>query len=193
VLRVRPGDYLFAGEPVGRAMGAEPDAALEAAFTMGELQSEAQDLEYAARQLVEVAVRAMSSGINDPFTAVGVIERLGEALSHLAPLHLPDPVLRHEGRPVLYRSVTTYAGLCDTMLHMIRHHGAALPSVLIRLMTVLGRVMELEPRPERRQALRRHADLVLDAARRGLDAPAELRLVEDAWRRLAAAGASPRR
>jgi uncharacterized membrane protein len=188
VLHARAGDYLFAGEAVGRVSGAEADAALEGAFTVGEMQSETEDLEYAARQLVEIAVRAMSPGINDPFTAIGVVERLGEALSRLVPLHLPGPAVRHAGRVVLHRSVSTYAGLCDATLHMIRQGATDSPAVLIRMMVVLHRVLEMETRPERRDTLRRHAELVRDAARRGMAEPADLAVVEGIWRQQLAAG-----
>ena len=54
--------------------------AIRAAFVVGPERSPAQDLEYAIRQLVEIALRALSPGINDPFTAVAVVDQLGAAL-----------------------------------------------------------------------------------------------------------------
>ena len=54
------------------------------------------------------------------------------------------------------------------MFHMIRQNAAAgSPAVLIRLLETLARAAAVEARPERRAALRRHADLALAAGREG--------------------------
>jgi uncharacterized membrane protein len=90
-LRVRPGDYLFPGATVaevetGDAQFRRPEGRLSAteafaeAALIGNRQAAVQDLEFAVRQLVEVAVRALSPGINDPFTAMAVLDRLGATL-----------------------------------------------------------------------------------------------------------------
>lgn len=42
-----------------------------------------QDLEYTARRLVAVALRALSPGLNDPFAAIAVLDRLSAALCSL--------------------------------------------------------------------------------------------------------------
>ena len=124
-----------------------------------------QDLEFAVRQLVEVAVRALSPGINDPFTAMAVLERLGATLCAAADRRLPDPVLRRDGREVLVRRVTDYDGLCDAMFHMIRQNSGGSAAVLIRLVDTVRRVEEVERDPRRRATLRRHAELALAAGR----------------------------
>nr|WP_282571866.1 DUF2254 domain-containing protein [Roseomonas acroporae] len=179
VLRVRPGDYLLPGGIVALLHGpAEETEAATAAFagaaSVGDRQAAAQDLEFAVRQLVEVGVRALSPGINDPFTAIAVIDRLGAALCAVASRRLPEPVLRRDDRPVLWRRVTDYDGLCDAMFHMIRQNGAGSAAVLIRLVSVLRQVGEVEHDPARRATLRRHAVLALEAGRREVKDPAGL-------------------
>jgi uncharacterized membrane protein len=89
---------------------------------------------------MEVAVRALSPGVNCPFTAIAVLDRLGATLCEIAPRHLPGTV-------VLHRRATDYAGPCDAMFHMLRQNASGLPAVLIRLLETLGRVMEVEVRP----------------------------------------------
>ena len=76
------------------------------------------DLEDAIRQLVEVAVRALSPGINEPHTAINVLDRLGAALCELAPLHLLSGVSLRHGQPVLAAPSVDYQGLTDAMFHM---------------------------------------------------------------------------
>jgi hypothetical protein len=63
-------------------------SAITAAFVTDSERSPAQDLEFAVRQLVEIALRALSPGINDPFTAIAVLNRLGAALEELFGLGL---------------------------------------------------------------------------------------------------------
>ncbi|WP_341303661.1 DUF2254 family protein [Pseudomonas sp. TMP25] len=48
---------------------------LSAAFVLGNQRSAAQDVEFYLQQLVEIAVRALSSGINDPFSEGGQVAK----------------------------------------------------------------------------------------------------------------------
>lgn len=187
-LRVRPGDYVPARFPVAHVSSMVDGAAeaLEKGLTFGRRPAALQDLEYAVRQLSEVAVRALSPGINDPFTAGGVVDHLGDALCQLAPRHLPNGTTAREGRIVLVQPVTSYAGLCDAMLHMIRQNAASSVHVLVRMLDVLTRVAEVERRTSRRDELRRHADLVMAAARRDVAEPADLADLQERHRRFEA-------
>ncbi|RZA30727.1 MAG: DUF2254 domain-containing protein [Proteobacteria bacterium] len=149
-MRVRPGAYLYpgavvadlvddegnAGQADAKCSGAE-EAFAEAAV-IGERQAAAQDLEFAVRQLVEVGVRAMSPGVNDPFTAIAVMERLGASLCAVAGKQFPDAMVERDGRPVLVRRVTDYEGLCDASFHMIRQNSASSAAVLIRCRRIGG-------------------------------------------------------
>jgi uncharacterized membrane protein len=184
-LRVRPGDYVPSGYPVAflsaQVEGAE--AAILDAVTLGRRPAALQDLEYSIRQLVEIAVRALSPGINDPFTAGSVVDHLGDALCRIAPRHLPTGVVLRDGRAVLVHPVTDYDGLCDAMFHMIRQNAAGSVHVLGRTLDVLARVAEVEKRPDRAAELARHADLVIAAARRDVADPSDLADLEVRHRR----------
>lgn len=175
-LLVRPGDYVFPGVPAAAVLPPAEGAAeaVRNATALGTQRASSDDLEYAIRQLVEIAVRALSPGINDPNTAVSVLDRLGAALCDLAPRHLPTGVLHRDGRPVLVAPAVEYGGLTDAMFHMIRQNAAGSTAVLIRLIEVLTAVLGCEQEPARVQALQRHADLALDDAGRSVGNPADL-------------------
>jgi len=196
VLLVRPGHYLFPGACVAERIGGpgreEAQVAIRSAFALGSRQAATQDLEFAVRQLVEIALRALSPGINDPFTAVAVLDRLGAALAEIAQRRLPSPTVERGGTVVLYRPVTDYAGLCDAMFHMIRQSAAEAPSVMIRLLDTLARVIAVETSGERRAELLRHADLAISAARLGTKVPADLAALNASHEAARAAAASPR-
>ncbi|MGU3479015.1 DUF2254 domain-containing protein [Methylobacterium sp. D48H] len=176
VLRFRPGDYVPSGFPVAfLSAGVEgADEAIARAVTLGRRPTSLQDLEYSIRQLVEIAVRALSPGINDPFTAGSVVDHLGDALCRIAPRHLPTGAVVREGRVVLVHPVTDYDGLCDAMFHMIRQNSAGSVLVLGRMLDVLTRVAEIERLTTRLRELRRHADLVQAAAERDVADPHDL-------------------
>lgn len=169
-LRVRPGDYVPCGAPVAEMSGAVEGAseALDRALTFGRRAVALQDLEYSIRQLSEIAVRALSPGINDPFTAASVVERLGDALGRIAPRHLRTGAVERGERIVLVHPVTDYAGLCDAMFHLIRQNAAGSAYVLIRMLEVLSRVAEVERLASRRLELRRHAELIMASVGRSV-------------------------
>jgi uncharacterized membrane protein len=172
------------------AQAGPAEEAVAGALSLGARQAATQDLEFAVRQLVEVAVRALSPGINDPFTAMAVLDRLGASLCEVAPRHLPGGAVLRGGRAVLRRRrPVDYDGLCDAMFHMVRQYAAVgSPAVLIRLLETLARVAAVETRPERRAALRRHADLALAAGRAGIRDTAALANLEARHRDLRPTG-----
>ena len=167
-LFVRPGDYVFPGAPVGMVQppveGAE--AAIRAATALGTRRNSSADLKYEVRQLVEVAVRCLSPGVNDPNTALSALDQLGTVLCELAPRHLPTGVTVQGGRPALVMPGIDYDALTDTMFHLIRQNACRLPSLPIRMLDILATVATVERDPERLRSLWRHADLILaDSAR----------------------------
>ncbi len=188
-LLARPGDHVFPGAPIAMLKPPVEGAgkAIRDATALGSQRVSSVDLEFAVRQLVEVAVRALSPGINDPHTAISVLDRLGDSLCDLVPLHLPTGVTERDGRPVLIIPGVDYAGLTDAMFHMIRQNGADQPAVLIRLLEVLTAVAKCEADGTRMVTLARHADLALREAERNNFAAGDL---EDVRKRHAAFGSA---
>ncbi len=169
-LLVRPGDYVFPGAAIALIdppVGGIETAIRDATAVSHQRVSDA-DLEFAIRQLVEVAVRALSPGINDPHTAMSVLDRLGAALCEIVPRYLNDGISERDGRTVLTVPAVDYDGLADAMFNMIRQNAAGSAAVLIRLVEVLTAVIGRERAPERMAAIRRHADLVLSDGERDI-------------------------
>lgn len=181
-LLVGPGDYVFPGAPIALMLlpveGA--DRAVRDATALGPQRGGSSDLGFAVRQLVEVAVRALSPGINDPLTAISVLDRLGAMLCDMVSLHLPTGIRFANDRPVLVVPHIQYDQLLNTMFHMIRQNAAGNPPVLMRQLQVLTQVVSCERDPVRMAALKRHADLVLGDAERDIVTPGDL---EDLRRR----------
>jgi uncharacterized membrane protein len=92
--KVRTGDFIHPHLPVLELDRAPPDKALErrllACFSLGETRTPTQDLEFLIDELVEIALRALSPGINDPFTAITSMHWMGAALAKLADRDLQE-------------------------------------------------------------------------------------------------------
>ncbi|MEP7100605.1 MAG: DUF2254 domain-containing protein [Burkholderiales bacterium] len=176
-LKVRPGDYVFPGAPIAELTVPVEDAgdAIRSASALNSVRVSADDLEFAIRQLVEVAVRALSPGINDPHTAISVLDRLGAALCDIAPVFLPTGVHQRDGRTALVVPAVDYDGVVDGMFHLIRQNAGGSAAVLIRMLDVLCAVASCERDAARRATLRRHADLVLADASRTVGNESDLR------------------
>lgn len=183
-LDFRAGDFVVAGDrrilvhPSAAAASAEVDAICEFAV-IGRERTPTQDIEFAVRHLVEVAVRALSPGTNDPFTAIAVIDRLRGCLTRIAGRRLPVGVLRDEaGRVRILRETTTFAGLVDAAFHQIRQAGASHPAVVIHLLAAIARIAEHARNAEQRASLNRHARMVAEAGMREAEEPDDRRDIE---------------
>jgi uncharacterized membrane protein len=175
-LLVKPGDYVFPGAPIALVKPPAEGAAkaIHAATALGQNRSSRADVEFAARQIVEVAVRALSPSMNDPNTACSALDHLGSALCRMVSLQLPTGVYERDGRVVLMVPRVGYAKIVSTMFHKIRQNAAGNAAVLHHILEVLTAVASCEREPTRVATLQEHADLVLaDAARTGLG-PAEV-------------------
>lgn len=191
-LRVPPGRFVAEGQPlleVDREVDQEAARALRRHAGLGAARTPEQDVEFNLEQLTEVAVRALSPGIQDPFTAVGCVDRLGGLLCRLAARHPPSPYVEHEGRLRLVVPRRGFEEVLDAALDPLRQAAGDSVPVLTRLLEMLAVVASCTEDPRRREALRRHAGLVLDAARRGGHQAEDLEDVAVRHRRVMAATA----
>lgn len=107
-LETRPGAYIHRGEVLVRVWPT-PDRAdkvrrrLEAAVEISDSRTMQQDVDFALRQLVDIALRALSAAINDPTTATEVVLRLGSLMRTLLTTETPpsSAVSAAEGRILL--------------------------------------------------------------------------------------------
>ncbi len=196
VLEVRPGHHVLAGGRLGLVSHAGAlekglREAIQGSILIGAERTPVQDMEYSVRQLVEVALRALSPGINDPFTAIAVVDRLAQSLALLMQRAEPRRVWRDgDGIVRLTLPVSGFDGIADAAFNQIRQSAEGHADVLIRLIEGLGALAEHTHAESQRAALRRHVRMAHDAAHRTLGEPADLAVV-DARRDRAAAWLGP--
>ncbi|GGK99638.1 hypothetical protein GCM10010126_69050 [Planomonospora parontospora] len=166
VLDRLPGDSLIAGTPIAVAWPLAGTATLDRravtvlservadAVRTGFERTAAQDMAFGLRQIVDVAVKALSPGINDPTTAVHALSHASALLCEAAGRDL-GPLLLRDGsgrvRVVLRRP--DLPALIDLAVSQPRRYGAADPEVMGRLFTLLREVAWSTHRTEHRAAL----------------------------------------
>lgn len=171
-LLVRPGDYLYPNSPVAEAVPTLPDG-IYSRLTVGGSRTREQDVEHAVRLLAEVGTRALSPGTNDPFTAVDVIDRFGDALCTLEDRQWPTGVYSRDDEVRLVVATSDFEGLVAAMFDQMRQYGADAPAVSIRMLDVLAVAARVLNDPGRRAVITHHAtklrDDALDATRNADD------------------------
>ncbi|MCX7445363.1 DUF2254 domain-containing protein [Corynebacterium sp. P7003] len=183
-LLVRPGNYLLTGSEIARVVyGGDVPEGITDCLLLGSSRDDSQDLEFSVNQLLEVGVRALSPGTNDPFTAMGVIDRFAESLARLENRELPRGVISRNGTLRVEFDVTTFEGLVDTMFHQLRQNATGCTAVYIRLLERLGDVAGIVTARKRLDHLRRHVDLVWDDARRTVTNAGDLEDIRLRYRR----------
>jgi uncharacterized membrane protein len=195
VLKVvrRPGQFVTRGNPLVRAWPAdhltkEADDAVQSAFYLGSRRTLLQDIEFAIDQLVEVALRALSPGINDPFTAIACVDRLGAALSELGGREIPTPYrFDDEGRLRIVASGATASGIVESAFNQIRQASHGNAAVTLRLLEVMAAVAPRVRTPEFRGALLRQARAVRASGEDGLQADMDRTDVEERFAAVLAA------
>ncbi|HUP19185.1 MAG TPA: DUF2254 domain-containing protein [Gemmatimonadota bacterium] len=190
-LRLGPGDFAARGTPL--AVAVEPadaetlDEAVLAAVSTGRQRSIPNDPAYGFRQLVDIAIKALSPGINDPATAANAIDHLGALLVRLADADWPLTEFRDADGTVRLRTPpATFADYLDLATAEVRRYGRADRVALGRLIDALARTALATARPDRREAVWTQALAIREAAARHLEAPADRAFVEAHFGRLAA-------
>jgi len=145
-LRFRSGDFASKGNVLMLASPAESVddkliSELQATVIQGAQRTDTQDIRFLVNQLVEVAIRALSPGVNDPFTATNCMDWLQAALEELAQRELPDPH-RYDDKQELrvVAKSDTYEALLSLVFDQMRQYVAGDSNAAIHMMEMLVRV-----------------------------------------------------
>lgn len=169
VLR-RPGQFVVEGDRLVGIMGGSlpPPSSqrrIQECFILGRWRTGEQDPEYWIHQLVEVAVRALSPGVNDPYTAVTCVDWLGAILCSISDEPLPSSRRYDaEGQLRLVGDAIAFAGLVEAAFDQIRQSAGSTPAVSLRLLETLANIGRHVRMADRRPPIREQADMTYRAA-----------------------------
>jgi len=131
----------------------ETIAALNRAYTIGRHRTVAQDPAFGIRQIVDMALKALSPGVNDTSTAVMCVDYLTAILARLACRQFPSS--QHYDGEVL-RMLTlppTFEGLLAEAFDQIRRSAEGNVAIMARVLGALETIANLTPHPRHVRAL----------------------------------------
>jgi uncharacterized membrane protein len=166
----RAGDHVIAGAEIARIWPAskctdELCRQVQDSFSFGDVRTPVQDVMYLINQLIEIAQRALSPGINDPATAAACVDRLGVALSLLARRRLP-PALHTDGAGTLRVVAPSlkFATIVDAAFDPLRTSARGNLQVSLRLAALIAELAQFVCTAEQRQALLDQAQMIRSGA-----------------------------
>lgn len=177
---IRPGDFVVQGtalavvRPLAAQAVPEGDE-IRCHISLGAQRTDVQDLEYSIMQLLQIALRALSPGVNDALTAIACIDWLSAALACMAGRRFqPDYLADSEGTVRVKLRAFDFTGAVDAVFNPLRQNARGNEMVTIRLLEALAAIMQVCTNPSRLQVLRDHADAILRAAEQHFNNPDDI-------------------
>lgn len=200
-LTKRPGDFVSRENPLADVWFDSPvssQAAERAAesvaqqingmILVGPLRTPEQDVNCATHELAQVAVRALSPGINDPFTAMNCIDRLAAAMGRLAERKLPSKFRRgSDGRLRVVAAPVTFPEALAAAYNQIRLYSRSSVAVSVRLLEALENIARHVRRDADREAVLYQARAVVEAVEGEQHLPGDIEVVREMIGRVSAA------
>lgn len=178
------GAFVFPGRRLATvwssgAIDEEDGHAIRSAFVLGPERTLEQDVELGIIVIVDIALRALSPGINDPTTATQCIDRLAQILAALGtrgplPVHVTSP----GGNVRVQRRPTSFARAVALAFDQVRLFGRDNPEIAIHLLeslATLGSVVH----PDHHETLRSQSIAIVTQARRSVHDSTALRSIEE--------------
>jgi uncharacterized membrane protein len=184
------GEFIVEGSPIVSLGGAPCDARIGAeindAFTIGRHRTVHQDAGYGIQQIVDIALKALSPGINDTTTAITCVDFLGVIFSRVAMRRVEIP-FRSDGAElrVMARG-PNFVDLLASGFDPIRRNAEGNVDVLVRMLEAIEAIASRTKDQRRRDALVRHADLIAAVSERTVAEPYDRETVVRARRRVMA-------
>lgn len=167
-IQLKAGHYLVAGEdgvrlyPKDRIDSDIRDSIVDC-FVLGDTRTPTQDMEYSIRHLVEIALRALSPGINDSFTAMTVLDRLSSALAILFKNDIHPNIFKDKNDTI--RVIGRQSDEYDIVLgafSQIRNAGQNKPDILHHIIRRIKTLKSLPDSGDAQTALDRQLHYIRD-------------------------------
>ncbi|WP_374408881.1 DUF2254 domain-containing protein [Pelagerythrobacter sp.] len=174
-LEVRTGDFVHPGMALVRVCEGIGDEDLEkrtrAAFTLGPSRTPTQDPQFLIDELVEIGLRALSPGINDPFTAITALHWLGAATAELGRRDLRRRCEDHLESERVYPLPDTFAHFLQRGFGGMRSAVATSPHAALVMLDTLRTAAAPVGDPARTGMLHAEGTRLMEQARIALGGP----------------------
>ncbi len=172
------GEFVVEDTPlVSLVMDGTPDEkvteALHSAFALSRYRTVHQDVGFGIRQIVDVALKALSPGINDTTTATTCVEYLTAILARLAVRRIPSNYRHEEGKLRVIAVGPSFERLLAESFDEIQSSSNGNLTVMLRMLDGLQTVASLSAEQRHRRALGAQADQIAELGERTLESPHE--------------------
>lgn len=173
---VAPGAFISETYPVMEVLATskptdEQVEALARTVITGRQRTSEQDAGFGIRQLVDVALKALSPGVNDSTTAIMCVDYLTALMGHLAGRSIESDLRGKEGKLLVIAFGPTFESLLDDAYNQVRESAEGNAAALLHLLNGIERIGERTRSTQGLKALQRHANAVTEAIERTIIAP----------------------
>jgi len=152
--------------------------ALNRAYSIGRHRTLDQDPAFGIRQIVDIALKALSPGINDTSTAVMCVDYLTAILARLTCRQLP-PSHRYEEETLrVIAIVPTFEGLLAEAFDQIRGSAAGNVVIMARMLSAIDTIASLTVSPGRLRALDEQVQWIAELAYRSIQSTHDRACIE---------------
>jgi uncharacterized membrane protein len=144
-------------------------ADLQAAYSINSFRTVEHDSAFGIRQIVDMALKALSPGINDTTTAVMCVDYLTAILARLASRNIPSSRRYEDGELRVITIGPTFEGLLAESFDQIRGSAKGNVAIMLRILGALQTIAGLTASPSTRRALRDQVRWIAELAERTLE------------------------
>ncbi len=167
VVQNTPLASLYLENPPGQDIISE----LRGSYKIDRYRTVKQDCAFGIRQLVDMALRALSPGINDTTTAVMCVDYLTAILARLVAREIPSTHRYADGELRVIAIGQTFASLVAESFDEIRCSAKGNAVILLRMLGSVQTISSLTNSPSRRRVLRKQIELIVELAGRSIESP----------------------
>lgn len=170
------GEFVIQNTPLASlALENSPDQEiideLRGAYSIDRYRTVHQDCAFGIRQLVDMALRSLSPGINDTTTAVMCVDYLTAILTRLAPREIPSTCRYEEGELRVISVGQSFASLVAEAFDEIRGSAEGNVTIMLRMLDAIQTIASLTDSQSRRRVLREQVEAIAELAGRTIESP----------------------
>jgi uncharacterized membrane protein len=166
-IRCEVGQFVMSGTTLllsGRPLDDAAAARIRAMFVIGDFRTVEQDASFGIRQMVDIAMKALSPGVNDTSTAISCLDYLGAILARLGQRKMESPFRQTKGPSRVLAPAPQFSDYAAKSFDEVRLSAKGNVAVLLKLLRVIRDVGLMIPHRGRRGVLLTHARLVREDA-----------------------------
>jgi uncharacterized membrane protein len=177
------GEFVIEGAPLVSVvdpggLDEETTAEINAAYAISRQRMVETDVGFGIRQIVDIAMKALSPGINDTTTAVMCVDYLAAILVRLANRRIAVSPWLDQGKLRVITRGPSFESLVAEAFDQIRQNAAGNVAIMSRMLGALQTIASLTASPSRRRVLREHVQWIAELAERTIESPHDRARVE---------------